>query len=302
MFAQLGLGVNKEKKGRHATAGAIESQVEEDEVRHSCHLVALCVQHRCTPSHKYTPNNICLQEKPHLSLSQKECAEQPKDADCRSEVTPQPQPFSPSKQPQQRSQPQFTHQNDSQRILQNNLSQNVPDSVRVPTAPWGPPRGGSDMPSAHLPAGPQQWHVPSTAQAIRNVHYNSSALHMQQAHLLAQRQGQASPQHCTYDAWDAAARSRFVSGSMRPEALTQVAAAAAVAAAQAVKSDSDSELSQVLKAVLLQQSSLGMQRSALAATVAAPAAQNTTQQTSTPLQVPPSAVPVVRTSILQFVE
>ena len=39
--------------------------------------------------------------------------------------------------------------------------------------------------------------------------------------------------------------------------LGQVAAAAAVAAAQAVKKDSDSELSQVLKAVLLQQSRLG---------------------------------------------
>jgi hypothetical protein len=40
--------------------------------------------------------------------------------------------------------------------------------------------------------------------------------------------------------------------------IGQVAAAAAVAAAQAVKKDTDSELSQVLKAVLLQQSRLGV--------------------------------------------
>jgi hypothetical protein len=40
--------------------------------------------------------------------------------------------------------------------------------------------------------------------------------------------------------------------------LGRVAATAAVAAAQAVKKDSDSELSQVLKAVLLQQSRLGL--------------------------------------------
>lgn len=49
-----------------------------------------------------------------------------------------------------------------------------------------------------------------------------------------------------------------------PETLTQVAAAAAVAAAQAVKHDADSELSQVLKAVLLQQSRMGIANSALA--------------------------------------
>lgn len=47
------------------------------------------------------------------------------------------------------------------------------------------------------------------------------------------------------------------------ETLTQVAAAAAVAAAQAVKHDADSELSQVLKAVLLQQSRMGISNSAL---------------------------------------
>lgn len=48
------------------------------------------------------------------------------------------------------------------------------------------------------------------------------------------------------------------------ETLTQVATAAAVAAAQSVKHDADSELSQVLKAVLLQQSRIGIANSALA--------------------------------------
>lgn len=99
---------------------------------------------------------------------------------------------------------------------------------------------------------------------------------------------------------------------MRTEALTQVAAAAAVAAAQAVKSDTNSELSQVLKAVLLQQNSLSMQRNSLADTVSAPTvarvrhssapytAPRTTQHPPTPLQAPPSAVSVVRRSVLQL--
>jgi hypothetical protein len=51
---------------------------------------------------------------------------------------------------------------------------------------------------------------------------------------------------------------QFQTSQLVTHDIGKVAAAAAVAAAQAVKKDTDSELSQVLKAVLLQQSRLGM--------------------------------------------
>lgn len=93
------------------------------------------------------------------------------------------------------------------------------------------------------------------------------------------------------------------------ETLTQVAAAAAVAAAQAVKHDADSELSQVLKAVLLQQSRIGIANSALANAVGPGLLATLGQEKSIgprvvghrltepapqPVAAPHSATPVVR--------
>lgn len=229
-----------------------------------------------------------------------ELAEQPKgDADTR-DATPKPQRTSPSKQPQQGHQPQGTNQNDPQHLL-HPVSQAIPDLVtRVPTDAGGTTRGGPDKPPAPLQADPQQWRVPATTQAIRTVPESSAALQMQQAHQIAQLSGQANIRHSV---WDAASGPRLDSGGMQTEALTQVAAAAAVAAAQAVKSDASSELSQVLKAVLLQQTSLSMQQKALETSVSAPtivhdssapyASRHATQHPSTPPHAPASAVPVV---------
>jgi hypothetical protein len=85
----------------------------------------------------------------------------------------------------------------------------------------------SGMPSDYL-LSKEQWHgAACPVQVIRHAQHNHSAAQEQQRHLLAHRHGSANFQHSSYETCQASARFRSDSEHMRPETLSQMAAAAA---------------------------------------------------------------------------
>lgn len=108
----------------------------------------------------------------------------------------------------------------------------------------------------------ETWDAPADVHVIRHAPQKLAATTAQVDS--AQEQGQTNLNDSIH-AFNTVPHSRIGSNFLRPDSLTQVAAAAAAAAAQAVKNESDCELSQFIKTILLQQTNLSLQSNTIAA-------------------------------------
>eukprot|EP00892_Ulva_mutabilis_P006878 jgi/Ulvmu1/4562/UM002_0290.1 len=183
---------------------------------------------------------------------------------------------SQSHSPDQGAQQTFRLTDAGQAILRNRMhNQNSSQSLlrhtdsKTPAAPPSPRRLAvgpySPRPQQHAALPAPMTLRPNVHQTVHQLHaVNITQPDAQSEHAQPSTKQPRSAQTAFPQPVQVATHQANAAPQLAAETLTQVAAAAAVAAAQTVKHESDSELSQVLKAVLLQQSRLGITNSALA--------------------------------------